>query len=721
MRYCEVLIPQVPKPLTYSIPAEYDPVEGQLVLVPLGNRRAFGVVNSLKPDFIPTEIKPILETEPLVIPERMMELARWMSRYYLTPLSQTIRLFLPPGSVRMEILMVRAVRRPDEKIEGDVQMDTMGYLLQRKGQWVPVKTLRSLFGRNVDVVVRYFERKGWVELRLFMPHPRLEGSKINEFLHFLPQIELPTTPTDEQKNVIDEVGKALDSGQYATFLLHGVTGSGKTFVYMELAQKTLQQGRSVLVLVPEIGLTPQVAAMFIKKFGEIVGIYHSKFTAAERRWIWRNVQDGKIRIVIGPRSALFLPFRELGLIIVDEEHDTSYKQMEHPPLYHARDVAVVRGKMENSVVVLGSATPSAETYFNAIRKKYRYLEMRHRITGYYHPDVEIVDMKEVKSPGPLSPKLLEELEKTVTAGKQAILFLNRRGFAPHIQCLDCGHVFKCPHCSVTLTFHRKEKLLKCHLCGFEMPAPDICPACGSTRLKPIGTGTEKVEGVINRLLPNARILRMDMDTTRRKHAHEEIYARFKNMEAQVLIGTQMVVKGFDFPNVGLVGVVLADVGLNLPDFRAEERIFQLITQVIGRIRRGGIVIIQTYSPETPAIRHALKLDYHGFMKEELEKRREFGYPPFKRILTVMLTGRSRQKVIDTSRGFYEALTSQAPQGIEIYPPNPAPIEKIRGKYRYRIVIKYQKPYLAQDIISKMDFSKPHDVHIVYDVDPIDML
>ena len=621
----------------------------------------------------------------------------------------------------METLMVRAVKRPDEKIEDEVQLDVMGYLLQRRGRWVPLKTVRSLFGRSVDRIVRFFELKGWVELRYFMRQPSKEGSEVERFLKHVPDVKLPETPTDEQRAVIQRVTERMEAGEGGTFLLHGVTGSGKTFVYLQLARKAWEMGRSAIILVPEIGLTPQIAAQFIAAFGPEVGIYHSKFTGAERRWIWRNVYDGRIRIVIGPRSALFLPFRNPGLIVVDEEHDSSYKQSETPPLYNARDVAVMRGHMENAVVVLGSATPSAESYFNAMRGKFVYLPMKKRILGYTMPEVLVVDMRETPHTSPLSVRLLEELQKAIKGGRQAILFLNRRGFAPYIQCLDCGYVFKCPHCSVTLTYHRREKKMKCHLCGYETPPPDTCPKCGSTRLKPSGSGTEKVEDEIRKVLPDVRILRMDLDTTRRKHAHEEIYEKFRRKEADILIGTQMIVKGFDFPDVGVVGVVLADIGLNMPDFRAEERTFQLLTQVIGRARRGGRVVIQTYSPDSPAIAHAVKMDYRGFMVGELRNRKEFGYPPFRRLISIILSGKSEKKVQEIAQALYERLTAVESDELEIYPPNPAPIQKMRGKYRYRIVIKSKRPYLAQEIISKIELKQYRSVHIIFDVDPIDML
>ncbi len=721
MRYCEVVLPGVPKPLTYSIPAGYDAEPGQLVLVPLGNRKAYGIVTSLDPSFVPNDTKEIIEIEPLVVPHPLLKLARWMSEYYLTDLGHTLRLFFPPGSLRMEVLMVRAVKQPDERLD-DLQSKVMGYLLQRQGRWVPMKTLTSVFGSNVPTVIRYFQMRGWAEMRYFMRRPRKKGTQVEKFLQYAASVELPVKPSPEQKRAIELVAPTITERQFGSFLLHGVTGSGKTFVYLELAKVALSAGRSVLMLVPEIGLTPQIAAQFIKAFGEQVGIYHSKFTAAERRWVWRNVYDGSIRVVVGPRSALFLPFKDLGLILVDEEHDPSYKQNDSPPLYNARDVAVVRANMEKSAVVLGSATPSAESYFNAMRKKYIYIPMRKRVVGYHAPKITVIDMKQVRSASPLSIQLLEQIQKTVAGGKQVILFLNRRGFSPHIQCLDCGYVFKCPNCSVTLTYHRKERKLMCHLCGYELPAPDTCPRCGSTRLKPVGTGTEKVENEILKVLPRARILRMDLDTTRsKKHAHEEIYEKFRRHEADILIGTQMIVKGFDFPNVALVGVVLADIGLNLPDFRAEERVFQLITQVIGRARRGGLVVIQTYSPNSPAITYALRADYHGFMKEEFERRKEFGYPPFRRLVSIILSGKSLEKVRQAADTVYEKLTGVEDGDVEIYPPSPAPIEKLRGKYRYRILLKGRAPYAAQSVIRKAEIKTPSSIHIMYDVDPLDML
>ena len=724
MSYCEVALTKIPKILTYRIPPRLELEVGQLVLVPIHQRRAYGVVVSLTerpPSEIPeSEIKDVIEAEPLKVPEKLIGLAKWISSYYMAPLKDAVRLFLPPGTMKMEQQQVRFVRIPDERIPDKNAAEILGYLKDRGKTWVSVKTIQKIFGYDPRPRIRWLHSVGAVEMRYYMPQ-RSGVSEIDQFLRSAEKIEIPKELTSEQVNAIRKIGSKLGRS-FEIFLLHGVTGSGKTQVYIELTKMALSKGMGVIVLVPEIGLTPQLAARFIHVFGDVVGLYHSKFSVGERRWVWREAEAGRIKVVIGPRSSLFLPVNNLGLIIVDEEHDTSYKQSDTPPLYHARAVAIMRAKLERAVVLLGSATPSIESYHFALKGRYRLVVMPKKIRGYKKAVVEIVDLRKSQELTPLSTRILEEMERTVANGKQIILFVNLRGFAPHLQCLDCGYSPHCPHCSVSLTYHKREKKLKCHLCGYEVPAPSTCPKCGSPRIVPIGFGTEQVESEVRRIFPKLRVVRMDMDTTRRKRAHEEIYRQFKTGEADVLVGTQMVVKGFDFPNVGLVGVLLADVGLNFPDFRANERVFQLITQVIGRIRRGGKVIVQTFDPDSIAISKAVEGDFLGFYRSELLSRQKFEYPPFVRLGIFEIQGRSKENVMTFAYEAFQILESSASKfRVKLLGPAPAPIEKFKSKYRWRIMLKSEHPMEIQNLLKSVSFDPPSGINIKIDIDPVDML
>jgi primosomal protein N' (replication factor Y) len=547
------------------------------------------------------------------------------------------------------------------------------------------------------------------------------------------------TPTPEQHSVLTSIREAIKSAKYAPFLLHGVTGSGKTEVYLTAVEEVLKGGRQALVLIPEISLTPQLVSRFQARFGDAIAILHSRLSAGERYDGWRRIGKGLVRVAIGTRSAIFAPFTRLGIIVVDEEHDASYKQ-EEKLRYSARDLALVRGRMDHAVVILGSATPSVESYYNTQTGKLTLLQLTRRVEGRPLPRIEIVDMKGegLQRPGSareLSLRLKEALADRVGQKQQSLLFLNRRGFAPCVICRECGHVFGCPNCSVSLIHHQRVKKLQCHYCGYAIAVPDTCPRCGGIRLTLMGRGTERLEDEIKALLPQSPVQRMDRDTTRGKGGHKSVLNRFISSDGGILIGTQMIAKGHDLPGVTLVGVVSADSSLNFPDFRAGERTFQLLTQVAGRAGRGDIageVIIQTFNPRHYTIEASQKHDFSRFYGEEVKFRRELNYPPFSRLINFRMEGTSRKKTAD----FADRLGSLAHSllrkeggcrdGIDLLGPAPAPWEKMKGKYRFQMVakgssLKMLRGFAAQLINRLADMARTGGVSFSVDVDPVSLL
>jgi primosomal protein N' (replication factor Y) len=522
------------------------------------------------------------------------------------------------------------------------------------------------------------------------------------------------------------------------FLLHGVTGSGKTEVYLQAIARSLQQGKGAIVLVPEISLTPQTVERFKARFSSgplqtLVAVLHSHLSAGERHDEWHKIRQGRARIVIGARSAVFAPVDPLGLIIVDEEHENSYKQ-EESPRYHARDVAVVRARMENAVVVLGSATPSMESFYNVEKGKYRLLEMPIRADHKKMPVVRVVDMRQVarkeKGTPILSPDLKEAILKRLERGEQTLLFLNRRGFATSLQCPLCGYVAQCPNCSLSLTYHRQAGKLRCHICGHEAIAPAVCPdpKCRNPAIRYAGLGTEKVEATLAKLFPRARIRRMDSDTLKRKEDYRRILGDFRTGKIDLLVGTQMIAKGLHFPNVTLVGIIYADLSLHMPDFRAGERTFQLLTQVAGRAGRGdveGEVFVQAFTPFHPAIQYARRHDFAGFYEQEIEFRRQLNYPPASRIALLLLKGRNEEKVNFSAahvRHEIEKWSGAFPDMI-LAGPAPAPLARTESKYRFHIMLRTrQMTRLSQRLAGLIaSLTLPEEVAMTVDIDPVNLM
>lgn len=750
-RYARILIDRSEgRELDYAIPSEFrSRVEvGARVIVMVRNRKATGTVLRLLEESPVPGIRPITGVvgEEVSTSAVMMDLARWIADYYCAPLSSVMRSLLPP-MLRGEKVPVRTIRvarlsrkpSPEELQELGKGARKQGVLLAAlagAGRGVPVRELLASCGAS-DSSLKALERAGWVgiteERVTSLPG---DGEEI------LP-MPVPSLNPD-QEAVVGEIAAVLGApkapgGAGAAplpFLLHGVTGSGKTEVYLRALARALESGKSALVLVPEIALTPQTVERFRSRFdhGESavgVAVLHSHLSDAERREEWLRLHRGEARIAIGARSAVFAPLVDLGLIIVDEEHEGTYKQ-EETPRYHARDVAVMRGRLEGCAVLLGSATPSVESYRNARAGKYRLLELPRRADGQRLPLVRVVDLrlqgKRARSDGGLSAPLQMGITKRLERGEQVILFLNRRGFSTSVLCQQCGHVCRCPNCSLSLTLHRAGNRLACHLCGHLAQPPERCPECRDPGILHAGIGTQRVEESVRKLFPSARIARMDADTMSRRGSYGEVLGNFRARRTDILIGTQMIAKGLDFPNVTLVGIINADVGLHSPDFRAGERTFQLLTQVAGRAGRGdteGEVIVQTFSPASPSIQHARHHDYAGFYEQEISFREAFRHPPFTRMLLLLIRGTSLEQTRSAGEALFAALRKHAPEGgeVEVSPAVPAPLERAHGQYRFHLALKAvsgaRLGRLARAAIPSVKL--PEGVVVTLDVDPCSLM
>jgi len=566
----------------------------------------------------------------------------------------------------------------------------------------------------------------------------------------------PLTPTPDQTAALEEILTAIEQNLRKTFLLHGVTGSGKTEVYMQAMAEVLKRGKRAIVLVPEIALTPQTVERFASRFGERITVLHSQLSLGERYDQWRRVKSGEVDIVVGPRSAIFAPLENLGLIVIDEEHETTYKQDEPPPRYHAREVAIKRAQLANNplapfikgeeggqggcqgdcVVILGSATPSLESYHKATQGAYRLLNLKNRVDDIPMPPVEIIDMRieltQKNNRSIFSERLREAIEERLATGQQIILFLNRRGFSTYVFCRECGYVARCEQCSISLTYHFDTKLMVCHHCNSERSTPKECPECFSPYIRYLGLGTQKVEMEIQKAFPTARVARMDTDTTNRKGAHKSILDDFKNGAYDILVGTQMIAKGLDFPNITLVGVINADTALNLPDFRSGERAFNLITQVAGRSGRsalGGSVIVQTYNPDHYSIQAAQEHDYQQFYQEEIARRASLLYPPFSHAAVILLRGEDESLVIQAANLLNEQMEtlkeSHFPE-VQIRGPAPAPLAKIKNRYRWHFLLRCTNAEQLQNLIKESIQNAPPSVtrgniDVLVNIEPMSVL
>lgn len=521
---------------------------------------------------------------------------------------------------------------------------------------------------------------------------------------FTPSASLDLTP--EQTEAAKHIHQAVSEDQHETFLLHGVTGSGKTEIYLQTIDHVLQKGKEAIVLVPEISLTPQMVQRFKERFGSNVAVLHSGLSTGEKYDEWRKIHRKEVKLVVGARSAVFAPFENLGMIIIDEEHESSYKQ-EEMPRYHAKDVAIERAVRHQCPVVLGSATPSLETYARAKKGVYTLLPLKHRVNQQQMPHVSLIDMREELRNGNrsmFSEELMIRLKEVLERKEQAVLFLNKRGYSSFVMCRDCGYVEQCPHCEISLTYHRYQKRLKCHYCGHEAPVPSECPECHSEHIRYFGTGTQRVEEELTKVLPEARVIRMDVDTTSRKGAHEKLLTSFGNKEADILLGTQMIAKGLDFPDVTLVGVLSADTSLHIPDFRSSEKTFQLLTQVSGRAGRhekAGSVIIQSYTPSHYSIELTKQHDYEAFYEQEMLHRRHQSYPPYYFLAMVTVSHEEVTKAAHVTDQIVQFLKMNCAPNTRILGPAASPIAKIKDRYRYQCVIKYKRENELASLLRKI--------------------
>jgi primosomal protein N' (replication factor Y) len=670
--FAEVLLSKTSRDIDkiyhYSIPEILkDKIKiGHQVLVPFGRRSDIGYVVGFVEKADVAKVKDILEiiSERPLFSEQAVALAKWIAEYYYSFFISALRLMMPPG--------VRSQER-------------------RKERGVRSKEKIKEVGNN-----------------LLTP----------DSLPLTPHFEL----TREQTAALKAIKQAIDDNKPQKFLLYGITGSGKTEIYMQASAYLLQKGKSSIILVPEIALTPQLVQRFRDRFQDHIAVIHSELTEKVRKEEWGRISSGQARIVLGTRSAIFAPLSDPGMIVLDEEYETTYKS-DKSPRYHAREVAIKLAELNNAVVVLGSATPAVETYYKTETGEYQKLVLPSRIEDRPLPPVELIDMRSEKE-FLLSIKLREELREVLSRGEQAILFINRRGFFTFAMCKGCGYTISCPTCSVSLSYHTGRGKLVCNHCGFSSEAPMVCPRCNSSSIKYFGIGTQRIEKEVMDAYPEARILRYDRDTVGKRGSHDAFFANFASGKANVMIGTQMVTKGLDVAKVTLVGVVSADTGLYLPDFRSAEHTFQLLTQVAGRAGRHhlpGKVIIQTYTPDNYVIQAAARHDYEEFYRREIEYRRELGYPPFSRLISLMISGREENEVIKIAEVLGKFLVKRLPEGV--LGPAPAAISKLRGEWRYHILIKGKElenmRAAAAEVLAAAVI--PADVRVTVDVDPMSML
>ena len=682
----------------YEIPDNLNIEIGSRVFVPFGNKKVpeEGIVVGIK-EKSEYKIKKILNVQNEKIDVQNIELAKWMAKRYICNLSDCLKLMLAPGTtakntetrVKEKTINLITLSKDSEEIEEDIengkiksekQKNVLEFLINNENATMQDIEIFTDCSRSI---VNTLIKNGYLEVQ----EQKVER---NPFLH---KVENKTTDlklTEEQQNALDSI---KDDGEY---LLFGVTGSGKTEIYLQLIEKKLKDNKSSIMLVPEISLTPQTVDRFIARFGEDkIAVLHSKLSIGERFDQWNKIKEGRAKIVIGARSAIFAPVKDLGLIIIDEEHDESYKS-EMSPRYDAKEIAEYIAKTNKIPLILGSATPDLKSYYKAQNGEITLLTLTKRANNSNLPVVEIVDLREELANGNksmLSRKLQEEIHKNLLMNKQTILFLNRRGFSTFIMCRDCGYTVKCKRCDITMTYHKNENKLKCHYCGYEENVVKECPECHSKNIRYFGAGTQKLEDEVHNIFPDATTIRMDVDTVSKKNSHEEILNKFRNENINILIGTQMVVKGHHFPNVTLVGVIAADSSLNLGDFRANEKTFQTLTQVAGRAGRGeyeGKVIVQTYNPDNYAIEYSKMQDYNLFYNTEIELRKQLKYPPFCDIILIDMSAKNISELKNVAKNLHSYLKNRVINekfGLLLYSPVPSPVEKIKDRYRWRMIIK----------------------------------
>lgn len=682
----------------YSVPDCFlDKIKlGIRVKVPFGKMELEGFVVEIKGSS-DIEVKDILDVidDEAILNSELLELGKKMQEDTLSTLISCYQIMLP-----------KALKAKNGQVINK-KFDTYYYLNKDIVCYGKLSTSQEKI-INLCMEKEYVLRKELVDISLSSLNTLIKKNillekKLEHYrLSYNEKIEPKKELTNDQRSVVDEV---LANTGYFPYLLFGVTGSGKTEVYMELIEDALNKGKTSIVLVPEISLTPQMVLRFQKRFGDNIAAIHSALSDGEKYDEWRRIVKGEAKIVIGARSAIFAPLNNIGMIIIDEEHSDSYKQDDSNPRYNAKDISLLRGKYHNCPVIMGSATPSLEVFARAKKGVFKLLELPNRINGKSLPHINIVDMNEMisKTKGHFSPVLLEAISARLLKNEQIILLLNRRGYSSFVTCKNCGYTFKCPNCDITLTYHKSSRTLRCHYCGYGTKVYDTCPECHEKSINDLGVGTEKVEEELNKLFPESKILRMDFDTTSRKGMHEKMIKDFKNHEYDILLGTQIVSKGLDFDNVTLVGVINADTSLNIPDFRSSETTFSLLAQVAGRAGRSdkeGEVVIQTFNPEHYAIQYTKRHDYLGFYNKEMSIRRELKYPPYYYICYVKISGKDNKYIYEESLKITKLFHNKLINMI-ILGPSPCTIFKLNNIYRYGIILKYKSDEGLREVLNKV--------------------
>ena len=731
------------KTFDYNIPKEMESniSIGSRVLIPFGKSKRLeeGFVTNIK-ESTEYEVKDIAKIELQSLTTEKILLSKWMAKKYFSNISECMNLMLKPGTTtknfanraknKTGIFVSLALEKEkiqeyilNNKIKSEKQRSILNYLIENDKIMQPELIEKTETSR---AIIKTLEKNGLLKLqeeKVIRNPLKNKNIKQTNKLKF----------TEEQEEAYTKVSNAIEKQEYKKYLLYGVTGSGKTEIYLQLIEKVINEEKSAIMLVPEISLTPQMINRFIERFGkDIIAVLHSKLSVGERYDSWERIENGEARIVIGARSAIFAPVCNLGIIIIDEEHDSSYKS-EMAPRYNAKEVATQIAKYNNIPLLLGSATPDIVTFYKTQNEDIELLKLSKRANNSNLPNVEVVDLKQELANGNrtmISVKLYKLIQENLKNKKQTILFLNRRGFSTFIMCRDCGYVAKCKNCNISLTYHKKEEKLKCHYCGYEEEVHKICPECRSKKIKYFGTGTQKLELEINKIFPTASTIRVDIDTVTKKNSHEEILEKFNKDKIDILIGTQMIVKGHHFPNVTLVGVVSADGSLNIDDYRASERTFDILVQVAGRAGREnlqGNVIIQTYNPDNYSIQYAKKQNYDEFYNVEIKLRNQLRYPPFCDIIMFGISGETEEIVSKTAEKLYRNLKEQIEKEqiiANVLKPLPAPIDKIKNRYRWRIIIKAKVNDKLIDIINECLYSKEilkNNARIIADINPTNMM
>lgn len=744
---------------------------GMRVIVPFGPRKIMGFVVGRTAESSFTKLKEITDVLDLtpVLTKELLDLGKWVAHetlsFYITALQAMLPQVLK-AKYKKEI-----VRMTGEELPGNLELlfagrDFISYE-EFEGSTISFNQLQQAV-KDGDIYIEYLVKSKITKKHVTMVKPSRDNHLLEEALldlsknakkqqqllaYFIEHTEpieqklllqkIQTTPgtirtlvdksllevykveiyrnpydddaivqtspmvlTDQQETAIKPIKEKIANDVHDVFLLHGVTGSGKTEIYLQAIQDVIKKGKEAIVLVPEISLTPQMVNRFKGRFGSKVAVMHSALSAGEKYDEWRRIHRKEVQVVVGARSAIFAPFENIGIIIIDEEHETTYKQ-DDQPRYHARDVAIYRGKTHKCPVILGSATPTLESYARAQKGVYQLATLSKRTNDKPMPKVEIVDMRAELHAGNrtmFSRSLKERIEQCLQKGEQIVLLLNRRGYSTFVMCRDCGHVKECPHCDIALTFHKKYNQLKCHYCSYEEPMPTNCPECESDLIRYFGTGTQRVEEALTQLIPEAKVIRMDVDTTRKKGSHEKLLTQFAEKRADILLGTQMIAKGLDFDNVTLVGVLTADSMLHLPDFRSSEKTFQLLTQVSGRAGRHeltGEVIVQTYTPDHYSIELASVYNFNDFYKKEMSMRKAFHYPPYVFLVLLTISHQNQVKVVQTAQRVVQLLSKSMQNDTVILGPTPSPIPRIKDRYRYQCMIKYRNEPQLRFYINKV--------------------